>query len=134
VANHINKGNNTSNTVGGIQNPGIYLQNMLQQSLLVCEFKHVSPKEIENVAKPLNAKDSHGYDEIPTKVIKQSIVYISSPLAHICNLMFSSGTFPARLKFAEIIPMYKKGERMDISNYRPISILPSFSKILERLY
>jgi hypothetical protein len=45
------------------------------------EFKHVSPKEIENVAKSLNAQESHGYDEIPTKVIKQSISYITSPLA-----------------------------------------------------
>jgi hypothetical protein len=59
----------------------------------------VSPKEIENVAKSLKAKESHGYDEIPTKVIKQNISYISSPLAHICNLMLSSGTFPTRLKF-----------------------------------
>jgi len=133
VANHITKEIHTSNTVGDIQNPVTYLQNMLQQSLLVCEFKHVSPKEIENVAKSLKDKDSHGYDEIPTKVIKQSISYISSPLAHICNLMFSSGTFPTRLKFAEIIPIYKKGERMDIANYRPISILPSFSKIFEKV-
>ena len=133
MAEHITKEINTSNTVGGNQNPVTYLQNMLHQSLLSCEFKHVSPKEIENVAKSLKAKDSHGYDEIPTKVIKQSISYISSPLAHICNLMLSSGTFPTRLKFAEIIPLYKKGERMDISNYRPISILPSFSKIFEKI-
>ena len=108
MAEHIKKEINTSNTVGGNQNPVTYLQNMLYQSLLSCEFKHVSPKEIENVAISLKAKDSYGYDEIPTKVIKQSISYISSPLAHICNLMLSSGTFPTRLKFAEIIPLYKK--------------------------
>jgi hypothetical protein len=96
------------------------------------EFKHVSPKEIDNDAKSLKAKESHGYDEIPTKVIKQNISYISSPLAHICNLILSSGTFPTRLKFAKIKPLYKKDERMDISNYRPISLLPSFSKIFEK--
>ena len=92
VAEHITKEINTSNSVGGNQNPVTYLQNMLHQSFLLCEFKHVSPKEIENVAKSLKAKNSHGYDEIPTKVIKQNISYISSPLAHICNLMLSSGT------------------------------------------
>jgi len=74
----------------------------------LCEFQYISTKEIENVAKSLKAKESHGYDEIPIKVIKQSISHISSPLAHICNLMLSSGTFPTRLKFAEIKPLYKK--------------------------
>jgi len=106
VAKHIKKEINTSNTVGSNQNPVTYLHNILQQPLPLHEFKHVSPKEIENVAKSLKAKNSHGYDEIPTKVIKQSISYISSPLAHICNLMLSSGTFPTRLKFAEIKPVY----------------------------
>ena len=96
-------------------------------------LKFVSPAEIENVAKSLKAKNSYGYDEISTKVIKQSILYISSPLAYICNLMLSSGVFPTRLKFAEIKPLYKKGDKMDITNYRPISLLPSFSKIFEKV-
>jgi hypothetical protein len=47
--------------------------------------------------------------------------------------MLSSGTFPTRLKFAELKPLCKKGERMDISNYRPISLLPSYSKIFEKI-
>ena len=47
--------------------------------------------------------------------------------------MLSSGVFPTRLKFAEIKPLYKKGDRLDITNYRPISLLPSFSKIFEKI-
>jgi len=74
-AEHLTKEINTSNTVCGNQNPVTYLQYLLHQSFLSCEFKHVSPKEIENVAKSLKAKDSHGYDEIPTKVIIQGISY-----------------------------------------------------------
>jgi hypothetical protein len=97
-----------SNPVGGNQNPVTYLQNTLHQSFRSCEFKHVSPKKVEEVARSLKAKGSYGYDEISLKVIKQSILYISSPLAHICNLMLFSGTFPTRLKFAEVKPLYKK--------------------------
>ena len=67
---------NTSNTVGSNQNPVTYLHNILQQLLPLYEFKHVSPKEIENVAKSLKAKESHGYDKISTKVIKQHFIYV----------------------------------------------------------
>jgi hypothetical protein len=48
--------------------------------------------------------------------------------------MFSSGIFPARLKYAVIKPIFKKGDRSDVSNYRPISLLPAFSKVFEVLY
>jgi hypothetical protein len=78
-------------------------------------------------------KDSCGYDGISTKVLKYSILYISSSLTHICNLMISTGIFPTRLKFVEIKPLYKKGEIANTSNYRPISLLTSFSKIFEKI-
>ena len=74
-------------------------------------------------------KGSHGYDEIPTKILKLNVPYILSLLTYLCNLI-STGTFPTRLKFAEIKPLHKKGEKSNISNYRPISLLTSFSKIL----
>ena len=134
VAQHITKNFNNSNVVGNTHNTINYLHNILKQPLPLDKLKFVSPAEIENVAKSLKAKNSHGYDEISTKAIKQSILYISSPLAYICNLMLSSGVFPTRLKFAEIKPLYKKGDRMDITNYRPISLLPSFSKFLKKLF
>jgi Notch-like protein len=79
-------------------------------------------------------KDSYGYDGISTKILKQSIPYtISSPLTHICNLMISTGIFPTRLKFTEIKPLYKKGKIANTSNYRPISLLTSFSTIFEKI-
>ena len=87
----------------------------------------VTSKEIENVVKSLKPKGSHGYDEIPTKILKLSVPYILSPLTYLHNI--STGTFPTRLKFAEIKPLHKKGEKSNISNYRPISLLTSFSKI-----
>ena len=78
-------------------------------------------------------KDSYGYDGMSTKILKQSIPYSSSPWTHLCNLMISTGIFPTRLKFAEIKPLYKKDEIAGTSNYRPISLLTSFSKIFEKI-
>jgi hypothetical protein len=96
------------------------------------KFKFVLPKEIEDV-NSLKIKDSYGCDGISTKILKQRIPYISSPLTRICNLMISTGIFPTRLNFAEIKPLYKKGKIGNTSNYRPISLLTSFSKIFEKI-
>ena len=133
VAQHITANSKNSNSVGNHHNPLNYLHSTLTQPFPPNKLKFVSPKEIANVVRSLKTKESHGYDEIPTKVIKQSISYISSPLTYICNMMLSSGVFPTRLKFAQVKPLYKKGERMDLTNYRPISLLPSFSKIFEKI-
>jgi hypothetical protein len=78
-------------------------------------------------------KDSYGYDGISTKILKQSIPYISSPLTYIGNLVISTGIFPTRLKCAEIKPLHNKGEIANTSNYRPMSLLTSLSKIFLKM-
>jgi Notch-like protein len=77
--------------------------------------------------------NSYGYDEIPTKILKNAVDYILSPLTHIVNRFLSTGIFADCLKFSEIKPIYKKGNRKLISNYRPLSLLTSFSKIFEKV-
>ena len=68
------------------------------------------------------------------KVIKFVIGCIVKPLTYICNLSLNTGIFPDRLKIAKVIPLYKSGEIHEVSNYRPVSILPQLSKILEKLF
>jgi hypothetical protein len=58
---------------------------------------------------------------------------VFNPLTHIFNKLFSSGVFPDQLKYAVIKPLFKKGVRAQLSNYRPISPLTGFSKLLEIL-
>ena len=53
---------------------------------------------------------------------------------HICNLSFSKGVFPDAMKIARVIPLFKSGDKHVFTNYRPVSLLPQFSKILERLF
>ena len=66
-------------------------------------------------------------------IIKQCIDIVSSPLAHIINLSISNGIVPDEMKIARVIPLYKSGDRELIVNYRPVSILQSFSKFFERV-
>jgi len=78
-------------------------------------------------------KNSYGYDEILTKILKGSAPFILSPLTCIGNKILSTGIFLDMLKFSEIKPLFNKGDRTNFSNYRPISLLPSFSKIFEKI-
>jgi hypothetical protein len=96
-------------------------------------FKNTSPKEIENIIKSLKTKESYGYDGITTRILKLSAPFISSPLSRIFNRSMLSGIFPTRLKYTTIKPVLKNGHKKNFANYRPISILPSFSKILEKI-
>ena len=101
--------------------------------LFLTNFKNTSPKEIENIIRSLKTKESHGYDEITTRILKISAPFISFPLTYIFNKAMIAGIFPSRLKYAPIKPIFKNGDKKKIANYRPISLLPSFSKILEKI-
>jgi hypothetical protein len=92
-----------------------------------------SPEEIIDVVNNLTTKKSAGYDDISTEIIKLAIPYVANPISCLANMSFSSGTVPDHLKIARVCPVYKSGEKSEFTNYRPISILPSFSKIFEKL-
>jgi len=67
------------------------------------------------------------------RILKISLPFIISPLTYICNKSLSTGLFPSRLKVSQINPIFKKGSKTDMSNYRPISLLTSFSKVFEKV-
>jgi hypothetical protein len=81
----------------------------------------------------MKLKDSHEYDEISTRILKMSAPYILSPLTYTSNKILLTGIFPDRLEFSEVKPLYKEGNTSDFSNYRPISLLTSFSKVIEKI-
>jgi len=97
------------------------------------QSKPTTTTEIENIIKPLKSKNLCGYDEVSAKLLKITAPFISSPLNYICNKVITKGIFPDRLKYSAIKPLYKKGNKKDVSNYKPISLLTSFSKILEKV-
>jgi len=96
-------------------------------------WKPVTGKEIYEISKNLKWKKSFGYDEVPSWIVKLSIPFILSPLIFIINKMLSSGIFPTCLKFSHISPIFKKGNKTELSAYRPVSLLTSFSKIFQKV-
>lgn len=96
-------------------------------------FSFVSCVEVAEIINSLKNKRSAGWDEIPQHLMKITSDTICRPLSFIINKSFGCGEFPSKLKFAEVKPVYKKGGREVLDNYRPISILPCFSKVLEKI-
>ena len=91
------------------------------------------PEEIINIVYKANSKKLSGFDNVDPYIIKQVIPQIANQLAHILNNSLLTGIAPSKLKIAKIIPLYKTENPELFSNYRPISIPPCLSKILERL-
>lgn len=93
----------------------------------------VTEAELINIIKNMKNKKSSGIDEIPDFIIKKCFTHITSPLCHIVNLSLSTGCFPNELKISKVKPLYKKGSENEVGNYRPVSLLSVFSKIIEKV-
>lgn len=89
--------------------------------------------EVKSVLMNLKTESAPGYDNITTKFLKQANTLLVPLLTHLTNLCFREGVFPDALKLAIISPVYKSGDKGDPNNFRPISVLPAISKILEKL-
>jgi len=92
----------------------------------------VTEGEIRGIINSLKPKNSSGYNGISTKILKLCGSQISKPLAFIIDKSIKTGVFPECLKYAVITPLHKRGDVPDMANYRPISLLPVFSKIFEK--
>jgi hypothetical protein len=91
------------------------------------------PIHVCDVIRAMLPKNSMDLDGISTNLIKNVATEISVPLAHIFNLSLTTGVFPSKLKTSRIVPIYKAGDPELCDNYRPISLLSSLSKILEKM-
>lgn len=89
--------------------------------------------EIIDIVNKLNNSKSTGLDGYKTNVIKYIIDQLATPLANIFNISLQTGIFPEKLKQAKVTPIHKADDKRLINNYRPISVLPLFSKVLEKL-
>ena len=89
--------------------------------------------EIEKLISNLPNKNSSGYDLFNNKLLKLIKDEIAKPLEITFNQSIACGIFPDKMKLAEIVPLYKNKSRTEPGNYRPISLLPTISKVLEKI-
>ena len=112
------------------KSPLDYLSNRTSNSLFLTPVTFI---EVNDLINTLNPSKSVGPNSIPIKLLKILGSSVSPLVALLVNQSFQSGVFPDKLKIAKVITLFKKGNPELPSNYRPISLLPIFSKIFEKL-
>ena len=92
-----------------------------------------TPKEVDELIKSFDSSKSAGPNSIPNKVIGQISASIAIPISNIINQSLLKGIYPSILKISKVIPVHKKDSKLEIVNYRPISLLSNINKIIEKL-
>ena len=99
----------------------------------VFKFFEISEMEVLKQVKAMKTKKSVGLDGISMFILKESISEMVEPFTFIINKSLTEGIVPDKWKVAKVIPIHKKGDKLDFNNYRPISLLPCASKVMERV-
>ena len=94
---------------------------------------NVVASSVYSLLNKLSKSKATGLDNISAKLIRECADLISIPLCNIFNKSLSSGSFPDDWKCARVTPLFKQGERTDVNNYRPISVISVIAKVFERI-
>ena len=106
---------------------------LLERNQNLFSFSRISEMDILRICNQLKPKLSSGADFISTKLLKEIAPFIITPLHYLINLSLETGFVPPELKLAKIVPVFKDGNSHEFTNYRPISLLSSLSKLFEKI-
>ena len=139
IANHFNDffssiGHKISNQIDNTNiSPISYLENSFPNAPPDFNFDQITPTNIIDILKILPAKKSTDIDGISNSLLKFIKDEISVPIAHIFNESLKSGIYPDKFKTSRVIPIFKSGDCTSADNYRPISLISSIAKILDKI-
>lgn len=117
-------------TTGSADDACEYVKNRNVQSLYLSP---ITAHEVSSTIKGIKNSTSCDVDGIQIRPVKEVSDVIAPILAHIFNVCLTKSVFPVNMQVAKVTVLYKKGDRNDLGNYRPVSILPVFSKAFEKL-
>lgn len=115
------------------EHDGLFPRILLPRVLNSIESIEFEPYEILKVLRSFKDTTSMGPDEIPTIFLKECATELSEQLSHIMTVSFKSGRLPQDWKEAVVTPIYKKGDKLSASNYRPISLTSIICKTMEKI-
>ena len=95
------------------------------------KFRPVFPIDVEKIIDNMRPKSSYGWDKISNKVLKEIKNEVKLPLSHLINVSILNNFFPDSWKLSKVIPIHKGGQKDDCGNYRPVSLVPCLSKVIE---
>ena len=96
-------------------------------------FETIDDEIISKTIDSIQPKTCCGFDGISSQLLKSLKPALTKSLRLITNQIRTTGIFPDKLKIAKVVPIYKKGENIQLCNYRPISLLPANSKVIEKI-
>ena len=114
----------------GTKNFSDYLSERIDRNFI---FESADPVEVICIIDSLDSGKGSGPYSVPNDMLKALKANLCHPLTTIVNMSFATGIYPDLLKIAKVIPIFKKGDKLLVSNYRPISLLSNINKIFEKL-
>ena len=90
-------------------------------------------KQVLKIMQDIKSSKAAGIDKLSERFLKDGADILTKPVSTLCNLLISRGVFQSACKAAKLKRIFKKGKKTDLSNYRPISLLPVISKIIEKV-
>ena len=116
-----------------VSRPGDDCLQNIKTEQKVMKFKIIDSSFILNAIKQLKNGKAAGPVRVPTKIVKDVGDLVSKPLSMVFNSSLEKGIFPDIWKLARVTPIFKSGSKKDVNNYRPISVISIFSRMLERI-